>query len=63
MKALDQENLKTIIKESLKEVLQEELIKLRLISFPDISKKEMRDIEKLYKKPDKKSVYSEKINL
>ncbi len=55
------EELKTIIKESVKEALEEELMTMRLMFFPEVSDKEMRDISRLYKKPEKKSVYADKI--
>jgi hypothetical protein len=53
--------LKTIIKESVKEALEEELMTMRLMFFPDVSVKEMSDIARRYKKPEKKSVYADKI--
>ncbi|MEK6599728.1 MAG: hypothetical protein AABY52_05250 [Deltaproteobacteria bacterium] len=55
--------LKIVIKESVKEALEEELIKMRLMFFPDIADREMRDIVSRYKGPEKKSVYAEKIEL
>ena len=58
-----QMEFKTIIKESVKEAIEEELIKMRLMFFPEVSDKEMRDIAKRYEHPKKKSVYSEKIDI
>lgn len=57
------EDLKTIIKESVKEALEEELMKMRLMFFPEVSDKEMSDITRRYKKPEKKSVYADKIDI
>ncbi len=57
------EELKTIIKKSVKEALEEELIKMRLMFFPEISDKEMRDIINRYERPEKKSAYAEKIDI
>lgn len=57
------EELRTIIKETVKEALEEELIKMRLMFFPEISDKEMLDIVARYKKPEKKSIHSEKIDI
>ncbi len=63
MPTVNDKKLKAIIKESVKEALEEELIKVRLMFFPEVSDKEMRDISDRYKKPEKKSVNSEKIDL
>jgi len=63
MPTADDKKLKAIIKESVKEALEEELIKVRLMFFPEVSDKEMRDISDRYKKPEKKSAHSEKIDL
>ena len=51
MQVANQEKLKTIIKESVKEALEEELIKMRLMFFPEVSGKEMQDIVSRYEKP------------
>lgn len=61
MQSVSHNELKTIIKESVKEALEEELMKTRLLLFPDVSEKEMREIISQYGKPEKKSVYDEKI--
>ncbi len=63
MPAVGHEELRTIIKESVKEALEEELLKLRLMFFPEVSDKEMREIVSCYGKPEKKSVYSEAISV
>lgn len=63
MQAVGHEELKTIIKESVKEALEEELAKLRLMFFPEISDKEMLDIVSRYKRPVKKSSYTENIDI
>lgn len=47
--------LKTVIKESVREALSQELMKLRSLSLSFISQKEQKDIEKRYKKPSRKS--------
>lgn len=51
---LSETKLKSLIKESLKEVLENELIKLRAFSLPEASKKEQKDIEKRYGFPSRK---------
>jgi hypothetical protein len=63
MPTVNYKELKSIIKESVKEALEEELINMRLILFPEASDKEMRDIVGRYEKPDKKSVHAEKIDI
>lgn len=63
MQAVRHEELKTIIKESVKEALEEELAKLRLMFFPEISDKEMLDIVSRYGKPARKSAYRENIDV
>ena len=56
MPTMSHKELKSIVKESVKEALEEELVKLRLMFFPDASDKEMRDISSRYAKPEKKPV-------
>ena len=63
MHGVNQEELKMIVKESVKEALEEELIRMRLMFFPEVSDKEMRDIASRYEKPARKSVHTEKIDV
>lgn len=63
MQTVSHNELKTVIKESVKEALEEELSKMRLMFFPNISDREMRDIAGKYKRPEKKSVHTEKIDI
>ena len=63
MPTVSNKELKTIIKESVKEALEEEIIKIRLAFFPEVSDKEMRDIASRYGKPERKSVRKEHIEL
>lgn len=51
---ISDEKLKMLIKESVREVLSNELMKLRALALSDVSKKEQADIEKRYDKPSKK---------
>ena len=51
---LDSQKLKTIIKESLKEVLTLEMMKLRADLLLNVSEKEQREVEKLYGKPKRR---------
>ncbi len=48
--------LKSLIKESVYEVISQELMKLRLLATPFASLREQKDIEKTYGKPSRKSV-------
>jgi len=63
MPTVSHKELKSIIKESVKEALAEELIKVCLMFFPEISDKEMNDIVSRYGKPEKKTAHIEKIYL
>ena len=51
---LSETKLKSLIKESLKEVLENELIKLRVFNLPEVSKKEQKDAEKRYGSPSRR---------
>lgn len=63
--SIDKEELCSIIKEAVREVLQEEKLEFFLKSIPPVSKEEMEDIEKLYGKPtsDKEPAFSETIEI
>jgi hypothetical protein len=63
MPTVSHKELKSIVKESVKEALEEELIKVRLMFFPEASDKEMRDISSRYGKPGKKPAHAEKIDV
>jgi len=63
MQTVKHEELKTIIKESVKEALEEELAKVRLMFLPEVSDKEMREIISHYEKPEKKSSNIETISV
>ncbi|MCM8760407.1 MAG: hypothetical protein NC832_01655 [Candidatus Omnitrophica bacterium] len=63
VKTIDKEEIKEIIGRTIKEVIQQEFFRLRLELAPEISDKEMKEIEKKYKKPDKKIVRSEYIKV
>lgn len=63
MPTVSHEELKSIVKASVKEALEEEIIRVRLMLFPEISNKEMLDIAGRYGKPEKKSVRKETIDV
>ena len=56
--SVDTKKLKNLIKESVKEVLEVELMKLRALALPEVSPKEQKDIEKRYGKPSRKRAKS-----
>jgi len=62
---INRDELYTLIKKAVREVLQEETLELFLKSVPVMSREEMEDIEKLYGKPStvKETAYSETIEL
>ena len=51
--AIDETKLKDIVKDAVRDVLEEEIIKLRLLFAPYISDEEQREIEENYKEPSK----------
>jgi len=63
--AMDKEELKRIIKEAIKETIEEERMDSLLKSVPPVSKEEMEDITKMYGKPTEKknTAYSEEIEV
>ena len=48
---IPKKELKTAVKESIREVFEQEFMKFRALLSPSISEKEQRDIEKRYHKP------------
>ena len=55
---IEDKKLKSLIKESVKEVLEAEFMKLRALALPDVFKGEQGDIEKRYGKPSRKKAKS-----
>lgn len=55
--------LKTAIKESVREVLDQEFMKMRAVLLPFVSEKEQKDIERLYGKPSRKVTKSRKLEI
>lgn len=51
---LNDKKLKSLIKESVKEVLEIELMKLRAFVLPEVTHEEQKDVEKRYGKPSRK---------
>ena len=53
---ISKKDLKILIKESIKEVLEQEIMKLRALMLPYVSKAEQKDIERRYKKPTRRAI-------
>ena len=60
---IPKKELKTIIKESIREILEQESMKFRALFIPLVSQKEQRDIEKRYGKPSRRIAKSIEIKL
>lgn len=63
MVSISKKELKAAVKESVREVLAQELMSLRAILLPLASRSEQKDIERRYKRPTRKSVKSLNIEI
>ena len=61
--SIPKRELKTVVKESIREVLEQESMKLRALLTPLISQKEQKDIEKRYGSPSQKIARSGEIQI
>jgi len=61
--SIPKKELKTIVKESIREILEQESMKLRALLLPFVSQKEQKDIEKRYGKPSRKIAKSIEIKI
>jgi len=52
--SVSDQKLKGFIKESVREVLETEFMKIRAFVLPEVSEREQKDIEKSYGKPSRK---------
>ena len=57
------DEIKKLVEKTIKETIREEFLKLRMELIPEISDEEMKEIERKYKSPDKRIVYSESIDI
>lgn len=62
-RVLEDEKIRNIIREEIASSLEKFFMKLRLLSLPEISDKEQKEIEKLYKRPSKKVKRTIKVDL
>jgi hypothetical protein len=53
---ISKKDLKILIKESVKEVLEQEIMRLRALMLPYVSEAEQKDIERRYKKPTRRVI-------
>ena len=60
---IPKKELKTIVKESIREILEQESMKFRALFMPLVSQKEQGDIEKRYGKPSRKIAKSTEIEI
>lgn len=60
---LTEKKLKSIVKEGVREILEQELMRLRALALPEISKREQKDIENRYGKPSKKAAKSIEVQI
>ncbi len=61
--AISKNELKSVVKESVRETLAFEMAKLRAFLMPGVSSREQKEIEKLYGSPSKKSAKTLKMNI
>ena len=55
IKIADEAKLKKIVKEAVKDALEEEIMKMRLLFSPYVSNEEQKEIERSYGKPSKET--------
>lgn len=55
---ISDKKLKNLVKESVREVLGAELMKLRALALPEVSVKEQKDIERRYHRPSRRHAKS-----
>lgn len=58
MATITEKQIKTAVEKSVHKAIKAEFMKLRAFSMPFVSAAEQKDIERLYKKPSRKSALS-----
>ena len=53
LEAISENKFRKIVKDAVRDALEEEMVKLRLLITPNISDEEQKEIEISYKKPSK----------
>lgn len=54
MSKIAADRIRSIVKKTVRETIREELLKLYILMAPEITTKEQKELEKIYKKPSKK---------
>jgi hypothetical protein len=60
---ISKKELKTAVREGVREALDQELMKWYAVLLPFVSEKEQRDIERLYGKPSRRVARSRRLEL
>ena len=60
---IPKKELKVVVKESVREVFNQELMKFRALLLPSVSPKEQKDIEKHYDKPSHRAAKSIEVEI
>ena len=60
---IPKKELKTIVKESVREIFEQESMKFRALLMPSVFQGEQKDIEKRYGKPSRKAAKSIEIKI
>lgn len=60
---IPKKELEIIIKDSIREIFEQESMKFRALFLPFVSQKEQKDIEKRYGRPSRKAAKSVKIKI
>lgn len=60
---INKKELKRVVKESLKEVLEKEMMENRALLIPYVSKAEQKDIDNRYRVPTRKTSKSVKVKI
>jgi len=62
-KIIDGSELRNMLKEVVKEVIEEEMVKIRLMLVPYVSDEEQKEIKEMYKEPSKEIARSLNFNV
>jgi len=60
---ISEKKLKSLIKESVKEVFESELTRFKALAMPEVSDKEQKDIEERYGEPSQKTSSEKKFEI
>lgn len=60
---IPKKELKLVVKESVREVMEQEFMKFRAMLLPKVADKEQKEIEKLYSKPVRKTAKTVEVEI